>query len=274
EAYGRLPLAFEANQGQTDGQVQFLARSQGLHLFLTPTEAVLVLSPPRPQPGRTPGGGGHTAGERGPDRRAALPASSDRPTVLRLHFVGANPAPQVVGLDPLPGTSNYFLGNDPAQWRTHIPTYATVAYREVYPGIDVLYYGHPRQLEYDLVVAPGADPSAITLALTQDGEPSGLPPLHLDAEGALVLPTPAGALRLPGPGGAWGLHRAVVYQDIAGVRHPIPCQYGLVPGPAGADGGGMAQLRVQVAAYDRRQPLIIDPVLSYSTYLGGSSFDE
>src|SRR5262249_47668752 len=90
---------------------------------------------------------------------------------------------------------------------------------------------------------------------------SGSPPLHLDTEGALVLPTPGGALRL---------HPPVVYQDIAGVRQPIPCQYELVPGPAGADGGGTAQLRVQVAVYDRRQPLIIDPVLSYSTYLGGS----
>jgi len=178
-AYGKLSLSFEANQGQTDDQVQFLARSQGMSLFLTATETVLVL-PSRPLPGRVP--------------LSASPPTA--PTVLRMHFVGSNPVPQVAGPEQLPGTSNYFLGNDPTQWRTHIPTFAKVTYREMYPGSAVLYYGTPHQLEYDLLVAPGADPSTITLAIAQEGgaEPSRPLPLHLDADWALVLPTPGGAM--------------------------------------------------------------------------------
>jgi len=165
-AYGQLPLAFEANQGQTDGQVHFMARSQGMGVFLTLTEAVLVLPSTHSVetlPEAVAGG----------PRPVYLPARSAGPTptaptahpVVRLSFVGASPTPQVVGLEELPGTVNYFLSNDPTRWRTNIPTYAKVKYQDVYPGVDLIYYGNQQQLEYDFVIAPGADPKVIRLAL-------------------------------------------------------------------------------------------------------------
>ena len=155
-AYGHLPLSFEANQGQVDPQVQFLARGHGHTLFLTPSEAVLAL--------RT---GEAKAEERGDDAISAQPSSSPPPpahSVVRMKFEGANPQAEVVGLDKLPGIVNYFIGNDPSKWHTNIPTYQKVAYTNVYPGIDLVYYGNQGQLEYDLIVAPGADPNLIRLA--------------------------------------------------------------------------------------------------------------
>src|SRR5947207_7339241 len=86
-----------------------------------------------------------------------------RPDVLQMKLVGANQAAKVTALDELPGKSNYFIGNDPKKWRTDVPTYGKVKYQGVYPGIDLVYYGNQRQLEYDFVVAPGADRKAITL---------------------------------------------------------------------------------------------------------------
>ena len=147
--YGKLPLSFEANQGQSDDQVKFLARGQGYGLFLTPTEAVLSLRAPRTQT---------LAAERR-DRHAP---SRCRPSaaVVRMRLVGANTHPELTGLDPLPGKSNYFIGDDPARWQRDVPNYARVKYAGVYPGIDLVYYGNQRQLEYDIVVAPGADPAA------------------------------------------------------------------------------------------------------------------
>src|SRR5438309_2090984 len=148
---GKLPLHFEANRGQTHEDVRFLARGPGYSLFLTPTEAVLTLVKPE-SPARRPVAHGK------PEPRG--PATG---TVMRMTFAGANPDLRVMGLEELPGKANYFIDNNPAKWRTNIPTYAKVQYREVYPGIDLVYYGNQRQLEYDFVVRPGADPSAIAL---------------------------------------------------------------------------------------------------------------
>ena len=158
ENYGKLPLSFEANQGQTDSRVDFLSRGSGYTLFLTPTEAVLALRKP-----------GASSGQ----RRAHTPpanveveqAHAGQPAVLRMKLVGANPATQVVGLEELPGESNYFIGNDPDKWRTDVPHYAKVQYKDVYPGVDLIYYGNQRQLEYDLVVEPGPIRAASRLAL-------------------------------------------------------------------------------------------------------------
>ena len=150
KAYGQLPLSFEANHGQSAAPVQFLSRGSGYTLFLTPTEAVLVLRPPRPD-------------RASPTPNAPGPEAMPQAAVVRMGLIGANPAPQVVGQDALPGKAHYLTG--PAStWRTQIPTYARVRYHEVYAGIDLVYYGNQRQLEYDFVLAPGADPSSITLA--------------------------------------------------------------------------------------------------------------
>jgi len=153
-AYGRLPLSFEANHGQTDAHVKFLSRGRGYSLFLTPSEAVLVL--------RKVEGKRQEAIEK--DGPALSPQHSELSSVVRMKLAGANPQPQVAGVEELPGKVNYFIGNHSSKWRTNIPAYAKVKYEGVYPGVDVVYYGNQGQLEYDLVVAPGADPSVIKLA--------------------------------------------------------------------------------------------------------------
>src|SRR5438105_8870637 len=173
EAYGRLPLHFEANRGQTNKDVRFLSHGPGYDLYLTANEVVLVLTRARP----------------GVD--APAPA---KPVALRMSLVGGAPRPLVSGLEELPGKANYFIGKDPAKWRSNVPTYAKVHYREVYPGIDLLYYGNQRQLEYDFVVRPGADPGAIALRF------AGADKVEVDdVQGDLVIHTAAGTLRQQKP---------------------------------------------------------------------------
>src|SRR3989454_11758265 len=196
ETYGRLPLHFEANLGQTHEDVRFLARGPGYSLYLTAGEAVLVLVRSNPQAKRD----AHGTPERlNTEARKA-------PIVVRMSLVGAAPKPRVSGLDELPGKANYFVGSDPAKWRTNVPTYAKVHYSDVYPDIDLVYYGNQRQLEYDFIAAPGADPKRITLGF------DGAQRLEIDAEGALVLHAAGGTVRQRKP---------VMYQETAGVRTPI-----------------------------------------------------
>src|SRR6267154_453038 len=231
ESYGRLPLQFEANRGQTDKHVHFLSRGPGYSLYLTAGETVLVLAKPNPDARH--------------DARAPI-----KSVALRMSLVGAARKPVVSGLDELPGKANYFIGKDPAKWRTDVPTYAKVHYQNVYPGIDLLYYGNQRQLEYDFVVAPGADPKKIVLAF------KGADKVQIDARGGLVLRAAGGDIRQ---------HKPVVYQEIDGVRQEI--EGGYVRKGAGRVG-------FKVAAYDTSRPLIIDPVLAYSTYLGGTNAES
>ena len=240
-AYGNLPLGFEANQGQTDSRVRFLSRGGGYSLFLTPSEAVLAL-----QAGQT----------RKPEGKAngTKPAIQSRkfaaPAVLRMQLVGSNAAAGMIGMDELPGKSNYFIGNDPANWRTNVPNYRKVAEHGVYPGIDLVYYGTQRQLEYDFVVAPGADPHAIRLAF------QGADHLRIDSQGNLIASV---------GGGEVSLHRPIAYQEaLDGAQQPVVARY-LIK--------GRRNVAFQVGKHDPGRPLIIDPTLSYSTYLGGSSID-
>jgi hypothetical protein len=156
-SYGKLPLSFEANRGQTDGRVKFLSHTSGYSLFLTGDEAVLTLN-----------------GEKADTRPAKIAGAGHAPKpgmgasqgdMLRMKLCNANPAAKPTGMDELPGTSNYFIGNDPGKWRTNIPTYAKVKYEGIYSGIDLVYYGNQQQLEYDFVVRPEADPQAIRLRI-------------------------------------------------------------------------------------------------------------
>ncbi len=248
KTYGRLPLPFETNLGQTDSEVKFLARGAGYTVFLTPSEAVLVLRSPQTSD-QTPAPVVARLDRRARGQRERETRPQRAATVVRLGLVGANPDPGVVGLEPLSGKANYFTGNDPQKWRTGIPTYAKVRYRDVYPGVDVVYYGAQQQLEYDFVVAPGADPTRIRLAVT------GAEALSVDAAGDLVLQTASGALRL---------HKPLIYQVRDGVRQEIAGGYVLL---------GKDRVGFRVAAYDTGRPVVIDPVLSYSTYLGGGSSD-
>ena len=232
-----LPLSFEANRGQVDGQVRYLARGPGYTVFLTDREAVLTLKA--------------RAADRGP---LASEPGRERPrlssgAVLRIQPAGAGRHAAVQPLDQLPGVSNYFIGNDPARWRTGIPTYGKVKYDGIYPGVDLVYYGNQRQLEFDFIVAPGADPSTIGLAF------QGIDDLEVGPQGDLVLKVKGGEVRM---------HKPSVYQAVEGQRQTIPGEYVVK---------GKNQVGFMVAAYDTGKPLVIDPTLSYSTYLGGASAD-
>jgi hypothetical protein len=241
QSYGRIPLHFEPNQGQSDPPVRFLARGPGYGLFLTPKEAVLTLRKPTGVPGLGP------VGARPGVPEPSAPASE--PAVVRLKLLGSNAVPTLSGVEEQPGKSNYFLGNDRTKWRTGVPHYARVEYREVYPGIDLTYHGSQRQLEYDFVVAPGADPAAIRLGIEGGGD------LRLDPDGNLIVKTASGDLVQRAP---------VVYQEAGGVRRTILGRYVLK---------ARGEVGFEVAAWDRTRPLVIDPVLVYSTYLGGTADD-
>jgi hypothetical protein len=232
--YGKLPLSFEANQGQTDSQVKFLARGRGYALFLTPAEAVLSLAKPQARA----------------YAETSAPSSPEASgTVLAMQLSGANLEPQVIGKDALPGRVNYLRGKDPARWHTQIPTYAKVAYEGIYPGVDLVYYGNQGQLEYDFVVAPGGDPGVLKLVFR------GADRIEINAAGELVLATASGDIRM---------HAPVIYQETAGVRTTVAGGYVLKE---------TQEVSFEVAAYDTSRPLVIDPMLVYSTYLGGSGGD-
>ena len=242
DSYGKLPLAFEANHGQTDGRVKFLSRTSGYTLFLTGDEAVMAL------------GGKKTSPDKARDALTArtLPAGiaeAKAGGVLRMKLRNANPAAKVTGVDELGGRSNYFIGNDSTKWRTNVPTYAKVKYEGIYSGIDLVYYGNQRQLEYDFIVAPGADPRRIAFGV------SGAQRIHQDAQGELVFKVGEDEVR-------W--HKPVAYQEKNGERQLVAARYAI------ADGD---RVGFEVAKYDASKPLYIDPLI-YSTYLGGSSYDE
>ena len=236
EDYGKLPLHFEANRGQTDTEVKFLSHGPGYTLFLTPTEAVLAL--------------------RQPSSESSSAEGSEQATTLRMQLSGANPNPSISGIAELSGKVNYLHGHDPAKWRTDIPTYARVEYSQVYPGIDLVYYGNQQQLEYDFVVAPGADPNAIRLNF------AGADKLDIDAQGDLVLHAKHGEVRFRKP---------VVYQEIDGKRREVDARFAQPSSPLAP--GKELKVGFQIATYDKTRPLVIDPVLNYSTYLGGSGVE-
>ncbi len=257
--FGNLPLSFEANRGQADPSVQFLSRGAGYGLYFSGQGAVLALrkhteksSRLLPAPRRPsffgiglPAPGTPTAlDQEGTESADANPAVNT--DILRMQLVGADPHATIQGLEDLPGTANYILGNDPAQWHTAIPTFARVQYSAVYKGIDLVYYGDQQRLEYDFVIAPHADPKPIRLHF--DGASS----LSLDADGNLAIHAPDGTVAFRKP---------TVYQPIRGVRRPIRGAFQLL-----ADN----TVSFALGSYDRNQPLVIDPILSYSTFLGGS----
>ncbi len=227
--YAALPVRFETNLGQTDPSVHYLARGNGYTLFLTTSQSVILL-------GQRP----TTAQDPSPEQAA---------DVVRMRMAGANLQPNVTGLEPLPGITNYFIGSDPEQWQTDIVSYAKVRYSQVYPGIDLVYYGNAGDIEYDFVVQPGADPAAIRLSF------EGAKSLAVNPAGELVLSVSAGELRQKAP---------VLYQESAEGAT-------LVAGGYVIEGN---QVRFEVGQYDRSRPLVIDPVLVYSTFLGGSGADQ
>jgi uncharacterized repeat protein (TIGR01451 family) len=212
----KLPLTFEPNVGQTSKTVRFISRGSGYSLFLTASEAIFLLQ---------------------------------KSQVMRFRLLGSNKHSRASGLTELPGRQNYLLGNDPKKWHTNIPTYQQVGFEDVYPGINLRYYGNQRQLEYDFEVAPGADPRSIRFGFDAGAKP------HITKAGELVLNSDTGEIRQQKPN---------VYQEIAGQRHTVECRYVLL---------GTNQVGFATGSYDPRKPLVIDPTLIYSTYLGGAGDD-
>ena len=215
--YGNVPLVFEPNRGQTAPRVRFLTRGSGYALFLTDAEAVVQL------------------------------ADGDETATVRLGFRGANAKPAIEGEGLLPGLSHYYVGDDADAWRTDIPNYERAAYRELWPGVDAVFYARQGKLEYDFQVAPGASVQQIRLDFGQAD-------VALSPEGDLLISAGRGALRQ---------HAPVIYQVVDGERRSVDGAYEIDDGSVG----------FRVGAYDRDRELIIDPVLSYSTFAGGSGYD-
>jgi uncharacterized protein (TIGR03437 family) len=219
-----LPLSFEANQGQTDPAVKFLSRGNGYALFLTRDSAVFKLRSVR---------------------------ESSSPVVVRMKLAGANSRAQIKGAQTLPGMVNYFIGNDPNRWTKGVTTFGKVKYQQIYRGIDLVYYGTERQLEYDFIVAPGADPAQIAL----------------DFSGAMPVLGPDGDLVLALDGAPLTFRKPVVYQvneKMGGKKEVVAASFKLTED----------RVRFTVGKYDHSRTLVIDPVLNYLTYLGGSKTDQ
>ena len=247
-----LPLAFEANQGQTDPQVKYMARGSGYTVFLTATDTVFALN--SSSQARDSRGTRHSAvaGSAQPASKSStnpLP-SGHRTAAIRMHLIGGNPQSQIIAGNELPGRSNYFLGNDPSQWHTNVEQYERISYRDVYPGINLAFYGVQKQLEFDFIVAPGAIPAEIQFAV------AGAHRIATDNSGNLILPSPAGNVLL---------HKPVAYQQKDGARQPVDARFVLQ---------AHNQVSFEIGNYDRSRELVIDPSVSYATYLGGTGEDD
>jgi len=374
--HAKLLLSFEPNLGQADPRVKFLSRGPGYTLFLAQDEAVVALwksgaRRQKSEEGRRPWfvvrgqlhetrEGGRSASLVTPHSSQPLPAPSPQPpppSFVCLKLLRANPAAKVRGLDELPGKSNYLTGNDPKKWRTNVPTYGRVRYENIYPGVDLVYYGKERgQLEYDFVVAPGADPGAIALAIDAGGQVSSKQKAAGGSQPSVVSgsrragsgvtdhaprttdstqskiqnrkPKVSSSLRIAAngdlvvtaEGGEARFHKPVVYQEQltvdssqSTVKSKVAKKENRQLFPQGGTSGQLqsptesrqlathqgprtaanlksktqnrklvnayyvlkskGEVTFEIAPYDRTLPLIIDPVLSYSTYLGGSDMD-
>jgi hypothetical protein len=243
KTYAQLPMGFEENRGQAARDVKFVSHGSGYALSLAPQEIDIAILRRRAM----------TASPI--HRAAALRALREarkamETTTIRMQLEGANPTPAIATNEPLPGKSNYFVGNDRDKWVTDVPSYGRVKYSGIYPGVDVEFYGNQRQLEYDFTVAPGKDPKAITLKI------EGAEKLVLDSHGDLILHTADGDSKFQKP---------FVYQMVGAERHEVTGNYALASGN---------RVTFAIAKYDGSLPLVIDPLfhplLTYSTFLGGT----
>lgn len=215
--YGKLPLSFEENRGQTDSLVKFLSQGSDYSILLAPSEVFLNLQ---------------------------STGKARRQSSIRMSFPGANSSPAMAGGEKQSAVTSYFIGRDPAKWVAGAPNFARVRYHELYPGVDLAFYGNQGQLEYDFVVAPGANPAAIRLQF------DGVDGMRVDPAGNLVLSAAGGEIRQ---------HRPSVYQEGAGGRQVVEGRYVIQ---------SRNQVEFEIAGYDHGKPLVIDPTLTFATYLG------
>jgi hypothetical protein len=236
EAYGKLPLYFIQNDGQLDKRVKFYERGAGHSTFFTREGVYLLLTKQQGKQG-------------GINRLSQLPKTKTTSKLVKLFPIGANKNPRIVAEDLQQGRVNYFIGDDKSKWRTNIPAYKAVRYEDVYKNIDIKFYGNNRRLEYDIVVKPGADPSVVMLGY------QGIDGLKLTGEGELLVAV----------GGSHLIQRKpYIYQQINGKRVEIAGAFKLY---------SKTTYGFELGTYNKHYPLIIDPVLTYSTYLGGADED-
>ena len=247
-----LPLYFEANRGQVDPSVHYLARSGRYSLFLTDDAAVFSLIGGEFHKGPMPAGFPYKAGGE----------TNLTESAVRVRLVGASPHPQVEGLEPLPGRVNYLIGAE-KNWHRDIPTFGRVRFHNVYPGVDVVYYGSPSALEYDFIAAPGADTSKIKFAIEGPAQTTQT------ASGDIVIATTSGVIRIDKPQN--------YQQNADGSRTPVAGSFTLAKDSTLAAGVPTRQVEFQLASYDRNRTLFIDPVVNtipYSTYFGGQRLEH
>ena len=253
ESMGTLPLAFEANQGQIDPQVKFMARGNGYTVFLTANDTVFALrsSSQAASSQAAAARANRAKALAGTLQLAAEPTPEQARTgAIHMHLVGGNPQSQITAGSELPGRSNYFIGNDRSQWHANVAQYARISRRDAYPGVNMAFYGVQKQLEFDFIVAPGASPAAIRLGVT------GANRIATDPSGNLILASSAGNVLL---------HKPVAYQQKDGARQPVEASFVL---------RAKNQVSFELGNYDRSRELVIDPSVSYATYLGGTSEDD
>jgi hypothetical protein len=256
--FAALPLTFEENEGQMDPRAQYMARGSGYRLFLTSSDAVLALasssasrmSRPRQIMEERFVGSSRKRNELIRRQMARESETSSSVAALRMHLVNGNLAAQVEGRGLLPSKTNYFIGNDPRKWHAGVKEFATVAYSEVYPGVDLVYHGQEKQLEFDFVIAPNANSSAIALRF------AGAREMKLDKSGNLLLHSAAGDITV---------HKPVAYQEKNHVRERVEAGFVL---------GANHQMGFALGNYDKSRELVIDPSISYATYIGGNADDE
>jgi hypothetical protein len=252
-SYAALPLAFEANQGQTEPQVKYVARGNGYRLFLTSKEAIMALPARR----RTSEVLDMMMNKRrGPaavkamlKKRALRTEHESSTAVVRMNLLGANSHATLSAEDLQPGRVNYILGNDPSKWRSNVSLYGRVNYHNIYPGVDLAFYGAGKQLEFDYAVNPGADPAPIALGF------NGADNIRTDQAGNLVLATSAGPMEL---------HKPVAYQLKNGARELVEARFVLK---------SKNEVAFELGSYDHNRELVIDPTVTYSTYFGGDFAD-
>ncbi len=250
-AFGTLPLVFTPNAGQTDASVRYHVRGLGGNIFFTPQEVVFTL-PTSPRARR------QAADQGKPPVISATSAMTM--SVLRLRYEGAKSAPSLTAVNPLPGTANYLIGNDSAKWHTNLPTYAGVQYQQLYSGIDLRYDGTDGHLKTTFTVAPGASPSLIRWSY------QGASDVHVDADGRLliIIDTPGNGRPRATTPYTLTEQAPIAWQMLNGRQVFVPARFAV---------SNNQRVNFTFGAYDSRQPLVIDPALTYSTLIGGGSDD-
>jgi hypothetical protein len=257
-AYGQIPLYFIQNDGQMDGKVAFYEKGAGHTTYFTKDGVYLSLT--SSSNGKDPSQKSIAQSKPFPSDRKMHPAvppnvSDHSQELVKLSLLKANPNPKIVAVDPQEGTVNYLIGKDPAKWRTNVPTFGAVLYKEVYPGIDIKYYGNNRQMEYDIVVKPGVDPSQVRLSY------EGIQGLNVTENGDLEIGLKDRKMIQRHP---------IIYQEIDGQRVAVEGHFEILPSKDSEKVTAAYAYGIQVASYDKNHSLVIDPTLIYSTYLGGN----